>query len=114
MNEAEQLIAECERRGVLLEPRGDLLFIAPEENVTSTPGLVGQLRRRKHEIISVLEARRRASFTHLARQVIQGEFDGCERGVRIALMNELNRYNKHRLCLRAFSMLYLKDLGVVP
>jgi hypothetical protein len=113
MTTPQEIFLEASRLGLGIELAGDgFLDVFPADRVT--PDFLVAVRRHKLEIISVLEARRRASFVHLARQVIQGEFDGCERGVRIALMNDLNRYNKHRLCLRAFSMLYLKDLGVVP
>ena len=78
--DAKKLLAECERRGLQLEPRGDKLFVAPEENVT--PELVVQLQQRKFEIIGHLEAKQRAAWNHVAKQIILGEFDGCAYAMR--------------------------------
>ena len=105
-----KLIQECERRGLQLEPRGDMLFFGLEEN--TTPELVAQLRRRKFEIIGILEARQRAACLHLSKQILLGEFDGCERGVRIRLMNALNHFS-HPLGLRAFTRLFMDDMKEV-
>ncbi len=42
MNQTQTLIQECERRGVTLESRGQMLYVEPEEN--TTPELVEQLQ----------------------------------------------------------------------
>ncbi len=75
-SDAKRLLAECEQRGLQLEPRGQMLFVAPEEN--TTPKIVAQLRRHKLEIIASLEAKQRATWTHVAKQILAGEFDGAD------------------------------------
>jgi hypothetical protein len=71
-----KLIAECERRGVRLEPRGENLWIEPPE--CTTPELVEEIRAHKAEILAALEARRQASLLALAMHVLRGEYGGCD------------------------------------
>ena len=69
MTTTQKLIAECQSRGIVLEPRGDKLWIEPEE--FTTPELVEQLRAHKIEILASLEAK------HFCKAVLLSEFSGC-------------------------------------
>jgi hypothetical protein len=71
-----KLIAECERRGVRLEPRGENLWIEPPER--TTPELVEEIRAHKREILAALEARRQAPLLELAMNILRNEFGGCD------------------------------------
>ena len=66
---AETLIQDCARRGVTLEPYGELLLVTPEESVT--PELVEELRAHKREILASLEGK------HFCKAVLLSEFSGC-------------------------------------
>ena len=96
------MIQECERRGVTLESRGQMLYVEPEEN--TTPELVEQLRQRKFEIIGILEAKQRAAWNHVAKQIILGEFDGCAYAMRRNLIAGLCSL-QNPLALRAIGKL---------
>jgi hypothetical protein len=100
--DAKKLLAECERRGLQLEPRGQMLYFGPEEN--TTPEIVEQLRRHKFEIINALEARQRAACLHLSKQILLGEFDHADNSTRERLAASL-RFFPHTLCLRALERL---------
>jgi len=76
MNAIEQVIQECERRGIALEHGGDKLLVTPFE--ATTPALVKKLRAHKFEILSALESRRKDAAIHLSKQILCGEFDGCD------------------------------------
>jgi hypothetical protein len=80
MNQIKNLIAECIRSGITLEPRGDLLFVTSKEAVT--PQMFQQIRAHTREIILFLESQRRESASHLVKQIVLGEFQGCDNATR--------------------------------
>ena len=100
--EIEKLIDECEWRGLRLEPRGGQLLVAPQEK--ATPSLVEQLRQHKQEIIASLEQRRRTIWLHTAKQILCGEFVGCNAATRLKLNAGL-RSVPHPSCRRALKRL---------
>jgi hypothetical protein len=73
----QQIIQECEARGVEMTPvAGGRLWIEPEENVT--PELLARIRAHKPALIAELQAKRQAAVLHLCKQVLLGnEFFGC-------------------------------------
>lgn len=76
MTITETIIAECERRGIRLQPHDDKIFIEPPEN--TTPQLVEEIRAHKLEIIAALEARRQASLQELMMRVLRDEYGDCD------------------------------------
>ncbi len=92
---AEKLIQDCARRGVTLEPRGDLLLVTPEESVT--PELVEELRAHKREILAALEAKQRTALAYLAKQVLCGEFSNCDGDVVERVAADLQKLPRSNL-----------------
>jgi hypothetical protein len=76
---AVELYRESARRGLRLEPRGDKLAVIPRNRVPRDFAEV--LRRHKQELLDWLETRNSnltqdcLPWLHIARQVLDGEFD---------------------------------------
>jgi hypothetical protein len=90
---ADSLLSETKRCGVKLSRRGDKLVVAPADKCP--PELIAMLREHKPEILTLLEAQASglapdcAPWLHVARQILAGEFDGCDSSTREALMIRL-------------------------
>lgn len=107
MNAPHRLIAECQRRGIKLRPRGNQLWIEPEE--LTTPELIQQLRQHKFSIIAALESRRQTAALHMAKQVFLLEFSDCNPDVFREVANELACHS-HPLCQRAIAFMHGRDV----
>ncbi|MGA2030468.1 MAG: hypothetical protein ABSG87_10400 [Verrucomicrobiota bacterium] len=92
MNTEKRLIKKCEALGILLEPRGDILWVEPAERVPEE--LIVQLRRHKLKILSALEKKQRAASLHLLRQVASGEFSGCSTSTAKSISAVLSALSK--------------------
>jgi len=100
---------EATRRGLHLEPRaGGHLAVSPPD--LCTPDFVDLLRHHKRELLDLLEANRHAlppdcaPWLHVARQVLAGEFDGCDRSTAQSLTIGLRGIN-HPRCREALARL---------
>jgi len=102
------LLNEAARRGLRLEPRGDRLAVIPAR--LCPPDFAAMLRAHKPELLSWLEGRKsrlreeEIPWLHIARQVLAGEFDGCDRSTRESLVIGL-RSISHPLCRKALARL---------
>ena len=102
------LYHEATRRGLRLEPRGDKLVVIPGDQVS--PEFAAALRQHKRELICWLESKSAnipadcRPWLHVARQVLDGEFDNCDRSTRESLVIGL-RGIEHPTCSRALHKL---------
>lgn len=77
---AHDLYMEATRRGLRLEPAGDKLAVIPKGRCP--PDFADVLRRHKHELLDLLETKTVslppdcAPWLNVARQILDGEFDG--------------------------------------
>jgi hypothetical protein len=107
---AGELYIEAFRRGLRLEPAGDKLAVIPKGHCP--PDFADVLRAHKGELLSWLEARAThlpsdcVPWLNVARQVLDGEFEGADRSTVAAVTIGL-RSVLHPLCHRA-----LERLGV--
>jgi hypothetical protein len=101
---AHDLCIEAHKRGLRLEPRGAALAVIPANRCS--PDFAEVLRRHKGELLDLLEARSAnlppdcAPWLHIARQILAGEFDGCDRSTTESLTTGL-RSIRHSICQRA-------------
>lgn len=104
---ALDLYREATRRGLQLEPRdGGKLAVMPASHCPSD--FADVLRQHKRELLDLLEANRHAlppecaPWLHIARQVLAGGFDGCDRSTRESITIGLGSV-PHPLCRRALA-----------
>jgi hypothetical protein len=110
---APQLLEEAARRGLRLEPAGDMLAVIPKSKCS--PDFADKLRRHKREILSFLEGQAvglttdSAPWLNVARQILDGEFDrffddSLRQSLKIGL-----RSIEHPLCRRAMERLVISE-----
>ena len=106
---ASDLYAEATRRGLRLQPLdGDRLAVPPAS--LCPPDFADVLRQHKRAILDLLEAEAKslpadcAPWLHVARQVLEGEFDGCDRSTAESLTIGLRRI-EHPRCREALARL---------
>ena len=106
---ATDLYAEVRRRGLRLERRdGGRLAVIPGD--LCPPDFADLLRQHKAELLDLLEAGANAlpadcaPWLHVAKQVLAGEFDGCDRSTRASLTIGLQCI-EHPLCRAALERL---------
>ncbi len=105
---AMELCQEATRRGLRLEPRGDKLAVIPAR--LCAPDFANVLRAHKPELLSWLEGRAarlredEIPWLYVARQILSGEFDCCDRAMRESLTIGL-RSIQHPDCQRALQKL---------
>ena len=107
--EPNAICDEATRRGLRLIPRGDKLEVIPKSRLT--PDFTNVLREHKAELLAFLECGdcnaplARASWLHVAKQVLATEFDGLlDNSLRGSLKTGLRSIN-HPLCQRALERL---------
>jgi hypothetical protein len=104
----QTLYFEASRRGLRLEPRGDKLAVIPAKRCP--PDFAAVLRQHKGELLDWLEARAVglppdcAPWLHVAKQVLAGEFDGCDGSTWESLRIGL-RAVRHPACALALERL---------
>ena len=104
----QELYLEATKRGLRLESRGDRLAVIPANRCP--PDFADVLRQHKREILDLLETKANAlpddcaPWLHVARQVLQGEFEGADRTTVESLTIGLHRIT-HPLCRRAIERL---------
>lgn len=105
---AVELYREAEKRGLRLEPRGDMLAVIPRGNCP--PDFAAELRQHKPELLALLQAKADnlpddcAPWLHVAKQVLAGEFDGADKSTVESLTIGLRAVN-HALCRKALACL---------
>lgn len=102
---AQELYVEAMRRGLRLKPAGDKLAVIPAKRCP--PDFAVVLLQHKFELLDLLKAQTLnltldcAPWLHVARQVVEGEFDAVlDNSVRGSLEIGL-RSVPHPLCQRA-------------
>ncbi|MBI4664448.1 MAG: hypothetical protein HY735_37120 [Verrucomicrobia bacterium] len=86
---AEQVYLEATKRGLRLKPVGDKLAVIPAKGCP--PEFAETLRRHKVELLDLLEAKSHnlspdcVTWLHIARQILAGEFEGCDKSTRESL-----------------------------
>jgi hypothetical protein len=109
---AIELYNEAARRGLRLELAGDKLAVIPAKRCP--PDFADVLRQHKRELLDWLETRTFAltpdclPWLHVARQVLAGEFDGCDGSTRDSLSIGLGSVT-HPVCQCALER--VKTLG---
>jgi len=110
-----ELCHEAARRGLRLEPRGDMLAVIPAKRCP--PDFAAELRQHKGELLDFLEGQAAglatdcAPWLHVARQILAGEFDGLlDNSVRGSLEIGL-RSIIHPVCQRALERLHRQPQG---
>ncbi len=105
---AQQLYAEATNRGLRLEPRGTKLAVIPANRCP--PEFADVLRQHKRELLDWLETKDShpspdcMPWLHVARQILGGEFAGCDDSTRASLAIGLGSV-LHPLCARALERL---------
>lgn len=105
---AKILVEEGPIWGIRLERRGDKLVISPASKCPTE--LKELLREHKLEILSLLEAEADglpadcSPWLHVARQVLDGEFDGADGSTRESVFLGLRSIG-HPLCKQALERL---------
>jgi hypothetical protein len=105
---AQTLYEEAGRRGLRLWAEGDTLVVVPRSKCP--PDFVDTLRQHKSELLDWLKARAdglkldEAPWLHLAKQVLLGEWDGCDGSTRDSLVIGL-RSIQHPACRAALARL---------
>jgi hypothetical protein len=105
---AQEIYLEATRRGLRLEPAGDKLAVIPAK--LCPPDFADVLRQHKGELLNWLEARTAglapdcAAWLYVARQILAGEFDGCDNSTRESLTIGL-RSISHPLANRSLEKL---------
>jgi len=116
MSDTAAILARCRLAGLRVWRDGDRLAIAPAR--CCPPELLAQIRAAKPQLLAWLEAEAaglradEVPWLHVARQVLAGEFDGCDRstaaslriglrplvarGVRLARRAEEHLHQPHR------------------
>jgi hypothetical protein len=108
MTTPESLINRAVALGLRLEPAGDKLAVMPKGKCP--PEFADALRQHKREILSLLEGQGAGlapdcvPWIHVARQVLDGEFDDCDGSTRESVTIGL-RSIRHPLCVRAMEHL---------
>lgn len=109
MNPTVELYRQAIRLGLTLEARGDKLAVIPAQRCP--PDFATELLKHKFELLDLLEAHASnltpdcAPWLHVARQVVEGEFDAVlDESVRGSLEIGL-RSIPHPLCQRALARL---------
>jgi hypothetical protein len=109
MNPPVQLFDRAAALGLRLERRGDKLAVIPAK--LCPPDFADELRQHKGELLDFLEGQAAglapdcASWLHVARQILAGEFDDLmDNSVRGSLETGL-RSISHPVCQRAFERL---------
>jgi hypothetical protein len=112
MTTPRDIYTEATRRGLRLEPAGEMLAVIPKGKCP--PDFVAVLREHKRELLDWLETRNiqlthdEMPWLHVARQLLDGEFDGLmDNSVRGGLEIGL-RSIAHPLCRRAYVYLQTK------
>src|SRR5262249_31421833 len=104
----QQVYLEARRRGLRLEPAGDKLAVYPKGKCP--PDFADVLRQHKCKLLVWLEARAAnltpdcAPWLNIAKQVLAGEFDGCDSSMRKSLSIGLGAVT-HPVCRRALERL---------
>jgi len=105
---AHDLYIEATRRGLSLEPAGEFLAVRPKGKCP--PDFAEVLRQHKRNIMDFLEAQSadlrpdEIPWLNVARQIMDGEFDGANRSTVESLTIGL-RSIAHPLCRRAVERL---------
>jgi len=112
MSDVHSILMRAQRIGLRLCVEGERIAIAPAR--LCPPELLDRIREYKPEIMSLLEARDYhlppdcAPWLHVAKQILTGEFDGCDRSTRESLNIGL-RSIAHPLCQRAVEKLRIQE-----
>ena len=99
---------EATKRGLRLEAAGDKLAVFPKGHCP--PDFADTLRQHKAELLNWLEVCAASlpsdcvPWLHVARQVLAGEFDGCDRSTAESLTIGLHSI-PHPRCRRALDWL---------
>lgn len=95
---AHEILIEAARREIRLIPNGPYLRMEAVDDVDPTFEMI--LIRNKPALMRLLKGKR-----HLARQVIEGEFSGCDREVFRAVLEQLNENPHDPVCHDAIDRL---------
>jgi hypothetical protein len=99
-----EIFMEATQRGLRLKPAGDKLAVTPKGQCP--PDFADLLRAHKIELLDWLEARAHnltadcAPWLHVAKQILEGEFDGADRSTVTSLTIGLRSIH-HPLCQQA-------------
>jgi hypothetical protein len=105
---AKTLVNRAAELGLRLEPRGDKLAVIPAK--CCPPEFAAVLRQHKDELLDLLEANSAnltpdcAAWLPVARQVLDGEFEGADSSTVASVTIGL-RSIPHPLCVRALAWL---------
>ena len=108
MSDLNTILNDARKLGLRLQVEGERIAIAPAR--LCPPEMLAIIREHKTEIMFLLEARAHnlpadcAPWLHVARQILEGEFDGADRSTVESLTIGL-RGIKHPLCEKALSSL---------
>jgi len=108
MSDVQTILTRAQRLGLHLEVEGERIAIAPAR--LCPPELLATIREHKPEVMSLLEAQTYylppdcAPWLHVAKQVLAGEFQGCDSSTSESLRIGL-RSVTHPICKQALARL---------
>lgn len=111
MSSPMDILSRCHRLGLSLWAEGDRIGIAPKKSIP--PGLLDEIRAAKPDVLALVRDGEALTpdqlpWLHVARQVLAGEFDGCDRSMRESVVIGL-RSIPHPLAWRALELLGAKS-----
>ena len=104
MSNVQAILTRAQRLGLRLQVEGERIAIAPAR--LCPPELLATIREHKPEVMSLLEAQTYhlppdcAPWLHVARQILEGQFDGADNSTIQRLTVGL-RGIRHPLCQQA-------------
>lgn len=111
LTDAGIILTSCRRAGLRLWRDGDRIAVAPAR--LCPPELLASLREHKKAVLNLLETEAThltpdcVPWVHVARQILDGEFVGCDGSTRASLVIGLQNI-RHPLCQRAVERLRVK------
>jgi hypothetical protein len=109
MSNVQVILSRAHKLGLRLDVEGDRIAISPAHQCP--PDLLKDFREHKIAVMAILAEGQAAGLTsdcvpwlHVARQVLDGEFDGADRSTRESLAIGL-RSIRHPQCGRALTRL---------
>ena len=113
MSHPTELLQRAIEMGLQLSRQGDKLRVSPGSRCT--PEFADELRRCKRELLDLIEARAGglsfdcAPWLHVAFQVMEGEFNGCDGSTRESVTIGLRSF-RHPSCEDALRRLWPEGL----
>lgn len=113
MSDVQAILTRARKLGLRLVVEGERIAISPARHCP--PDLLTEFREHKPAVMALLTEGQTAGLAsdcipwlHVARQILAGEFEGCDDSTRASLVIGL-RNIRHPLCVQALARLHLNE-----